>query len=186
MEPIVFRAAPVSPAEFVAYWFPQYTHPLETLYTENINRPRTRDVVIDLFKLKNGGKISKPKTESIDKYYVPLIGKPTPKPSVFLESFGTAKGGAIWPIFWLHCCDQSLPVYDQHVHRAMSFIEDGAMDELDGKPDSEKINLYLTRYLQFYRRFDGIDQRQADRALWVFGKFIKGSAFPEFRHLHKG
>jgi len=56
--PIVFRAVPVSPAELVAYWPSQYKHDLDTAYTNNIGKPRTRDVILELFRWKNGGAIS--------------------------------------------------------------------------------------------------------------------------------
>jgi hypothetical protein len=181
---VTLKAVPASPREFVAYWFDQYRHRLEDLYTNNISKPRDRETVMALFQWKNGGTISAPKTRSIETHYIPRIGEPVPSDAgAFLRSFGSGGGGAVWPIFWL-CCDQRFPIYDQHVHRAMTFIEDGVLDDLEKRPDPEKIDLYLKRYQPFCQRFEAIDRRQTDRALWVFGKFIKVSTFPEFRHLH--
>jgi hypothetical protein len=37
-------------------------------------------------------------------------------------------------------------------------------DDLDGKPDARKIELYLTQYLPFHEQFAGIDPRELDRA----------------------
>ncbi len=49
------------------------------------------------------------------------------------------------------------PLYDQNVHRAMIFIEDGSEEELEGYSDKEKIEFYLKRYLPFVQQFNGID-----------------------------
>ncbi|MGB8412392.1 MAG: hypothetical protein WCE23_06155, partial [Candidatus Binatus sp.] len=80
----------------------------------------------------------------------------------------------------LHCCRPEFPMYDQHVHRAMTFIEEGQRDELGKKPDHRKIEIYLTRYLSFYKeQFVRIEPRRVDKALWAFGKFLKTSGLPE-------
>ncbi len=96
--------------------------------------------------------------------------------AAFLERF--AKGGAIWRIFWLHCCRPAFPMFDQHVYRAMLLIEGQASDELAGKSDARKIELYLTQYLPFLRLLAGIDPRKLDRALWSYGRFLKQWRFP--------
>ncbi len=69
-------------------------------------------------------------------------------------------------------------MFDQHVYRAMRLIEGQASDELDGKSDARKIELYLTQHLPFHRRFAGIDPRKLDRALWSYGRFLKQWRFP--------
>lgn len=93
----------------------------------------------------------------------------------FLSTF--PEGGAIWRIFWLHCCNQGLPIYDQHVHRAMVFIEEGRVEELGSFDDLSVVESYLTKYLNFHRQFVG-EQRKIDKALVIFGSFLK--AWPNF------
>jgi hypothetical protein len=89
-----------------------------------------------------------------------------------------SEGGAIFRIFWLHCWRPELfPIYDQHVHRAMRFIEAGVREEIPGN-DAQKIRSYLDNYLPFHAGFDGIAWRQVDKALWAFGKFLNENNFP--------
>ena len=59
----------------------------------------------------------------------------------------------------------------------MRFIEAGVIEEIPVK-DSEKIRVYLNSYMPFHNRFDGIDYRLVDKALWAFGKFIGDNNFP--------
>jgi hypothetical protein len=93
----------------------------------------------------------------------------------FLDEFPT--GGAIWRIFWLHCWQpKRFPIFDQHVHRAMVFIEEQRLEELP-TGENEKVGLYIDRYLPFHRRFEG-EQRSVDKALWFYGKFLKSTRFP--------
>ena len=88
----------------------------------------------------------------------------------FLKNFG---GGAIWRVFLLHCWQpQRFPIYDQHVHRAMEFIETRTAREIS---NSTRVVLrdYTDRYLPFWRRFSATPDREVDKALWVFGKVLK-------------
>src|SRR6266478_5381142 len=140
---------------------------------EKIGKPLTPASVMALFEWKNGGKLSARKRLSVQEHYVPRIDKPLAgEVRGFLNSFGPSKGGAIWPIFWLHCCNQQFPIFDQHAYRAMIFIEHDQSDELDKYSDKQKIDLYLDGYIPFRLRFGRADRR-TDQALWMFGKFLK-------------
>ncbi|HEY1660107.1 MAG TPA: hypothetical protein VGG14_17280 [Candidatus Sulfotelmatobacter sp.] len=172
---------------FIEFWAGQYRYELEHLYETNISiKPFTDDAIGNLYEWKNGRKLSEKKKQSVEGNYIAhkehdLVKRaaefvPTGSPAdtanlakEFLSHF--SKGGAIWRIFWLHCCNQRFPIYDQHVHRAMVFIEEGRIEELDDFSD-EKIELYLTKYLEFHARFPG-DQRKVDKALVTFGRFLK-------------
>jgi len=64
--------------------------------------------------------------------------------------FGTAEqsGG----FFLLHCWSHAhgsrkYPIYDQHVHRAMTFICKGEREEIENWNDKKKVDAYLTKYL---------------------------------------
>lgn len=169
-----------SPQDFVVFWARQYNYKLEHLYTNNIGQALTAERVHQLFKWKNGSRLSDRKQRSVDNNFVAHIPKltgisPETDAHVFLNEF--PNGGAIWRIFWLHCWQPNrFPIYDQHVHRAMAFIEHQRIEELPAQ-DEEKVQLYLKRYLAFHQNFAG-EQRSVDKALWVYGKFVKATQFP--------
>jgi hypothetical protein len=95
-------------------------------------------------------------------------------PDQWLKKFGT--GGAIWNIFFLHVWDQQFPIFDQHVYRAMRFIESRQITEIP-VANARKIEIYLKEYLPFYKNLEQyletIQPRDLDRALWKFGQFLK-------------
>jgi hypothetical protein len=182
MKLISYVANMATKADFVSFWNNQYDllqYPEEP-YAKNLGKLTEQSIMV-LFEWKNGGKLSARKEDSVRRNYinrvdeVRALGSTFTAPA-FLERF--ARGGAIWRIFWLHCCRRAFPMFDQHVYRAMLLIEGQACDELDGKSDVRKIELYLTQYLPFLRRFAGIDPRKLDRALWSYGRFLKQWRFP--------
>lgn len=104
----------------------------------------------------------------------------------FLKEF--KDGGAIYRIFWLHCWRPSLPIYDQHVHRAMTFIktyDNGKTGELAKFNHDKKVQLYLDRYIAFFDEFRGMDGREVDKALWQFGKSMSDDSLPRLRESAK-
>jgi hypothetical protein len=169
--------------EFVDFWGQRYRYPEEHLYDDNIGRELTDQRILNLFRWKNGTLLSEKKYDSIQQNFIQrrdelLQFEGNLVPNEFLEKFG--KGGAIWRIFWLHCFRPGeYPIYDQHVHRAMAFIQ-GEPEEIPQYDDARKIKTYIERYLPFYERFAAIDMRKVDKALWSFGKFINGNNFPVF------
>jgi hypothetical protein len=69
-------------------------------------------------------------------------------PSELLARF--REGGVIWRIFWLHCWQpERFPIYDQHVHRAMRFLQTGKPDEIPLR-EADKIRAYLSDYMPFH------------------------------------
>jgi hypothetical protein len=183
-----FTAA--DPAGFIDFWQRQYRDQLETLYEANISvKPFTDKAIRELFEWKNGGALSAPKGDSVERNYIARKQEPSVDKAIglsgnassgeiakFAKQFLTIDfrdGGAIWRIFWLHCCNQLFPVYDQHVHRAMIFVEENRVEDLAQFPDYRKVELYLEKYLDFHSRFPG-EQRAVDRAIHTFGRFMKG------------
>ncbi len=170
---VVLCATEAQLDDFIDFWASRYVDPRESLYDENIGKPLTAKSVMALFEWKNGGKLSNRKIASVRQHYVTRINEPLPRElRGFLKSFGTSNGGSVWPIFWLHCCDQQFPIFDQHVYRAMTVIQRRESDELDKYSDKEKIDFYMDCYIPFYRQLRSLD-RKADKALWMFGKFLK-------------
>lgn len=186
MKLITYTPTYAEPSEFVAFWSQQYHYSLEHLYDDGIKGPLTVGKIHALFEWKNGSRLSALKYRSVEQNYIARLPelKSFPKntsPHDFLQHFSV--GGAIWRIFWLHCWQPSLfPIYDQHVHRAMVFIQTGRLEEIPTK-DAEKIDQYLDEYLPFHRQFDGLDSRSVDQALWFYGKFLKGTSFPLLQSL---
>lgn len=165
--------------EFVEFWSARYRYDSDDLYDKNIGKPLTQKRVLDLFRWKNGLPLSAEKQASVTNNFVArldVVGvKGTETANDLLKRFPT--GGAIWRIFWLHCIDRTrFPIYDQHVHRAMRFIQ-GAPGEIPANA-KKKLSTYQDDYMPFIRGLQAKDQRNLDKALWAFGKFLSQYAFP--------
>ena len=161
--------------EFVARWSQWYSYPGEDAYTSNIGLPLVPTRIHALFEWKNGGKLSRNKLSSVERHYASRYAElgglsATTTAEEFLDNFG---GGPIWRIFLLHCWrPQRFPIYDQHVHRAMEFIQTGIAREISSAT-ANVIKDYTGRYLPFWRSFTETPDRELDKALWVFGKVLK-------------
>jgi hypothetical protein len=174
----VLRPENTGRRDCIQFWSAMYSDPNEEYYTKNISKPFTPAKIRKLFYWKNGGELSQKKLRSIENNFITRLNELTALPENtsaedFLEKF--QNGGAIWRIFWLHCWQpMKFPIYDMHVHRAMTYIENGTKEELGSFNDNIKIQFYLERYLPFTNKFDDCSMRNIDRALYTFGKFIKG------------
>jgi hypothetical protein len=169
----------VQAGEFVRYWSNIYDYRNEQLYISNITAKLTPTRLRQLYFWKNGGPLSKRKKKSVEKHYIsriPDLRKVSKKLGAkeWLEEFG--HGRAIWDIFFLHIWNQTYPIFDQHVYRAMKYIRCRELHELPQK-ESDRIRIYLEEYLPFYkdrlRELDLPEDRELDKALWRFGKFLK-------------
>jgi hypothetical protein len=185
-------SAPTSLRHFVEFWAERYRWPNDDLYAQNIAPPYTAEKLGQLFKWKIGDKLFASKLPLLkecfinrraeaEKLVMQLASyKPREVARRFLGQF--KDGGAIYRIFWLHCWDTRFPIYDQHVHRAMTFIKNnGQTEELGKYSHEEKVQLYLDRYLSFFDEFRGLDGRKVDQALWRFGKSLQDSSLPPLR-----
>jgi hypothetical protein len=185
--PIYLRAH-ASTTDFVTFWSRQWSdkdkRSDENYYDVHIKRPLTDDGLRDLFRWKNQMPLSARKQRTLERI---VAGRerlvhlsPDTKPEAFLNQF--REGKAIWRIFLLHCWSNAhgtnkYPIYDQHVHRAMTFICKGEREESGDWSDKVKVKAYLTRYICFFNRFSDLDPQKVDRALMVFGRFIKAYQF---------
>jgi hypothetical protein len=184
----VYSRELVSPLKFVEFWSAQWSAKDRDQDRKNyepyIGEPLTCASLKALFTWKNQTNLSQNKQKTVERFIYRLpelrcLSKDT-DPKTFLETF--AQGGAIWRIFLLHCWSHSCgtrkyPIYDQHVHRAMSYICGGLREEIDGWKDSEKIGVYLGRYIRFFDHFRDEHPQKVDQALMVFGRFIKAYRF---------
>jgi hypothetical protein len=185
---IIYEPIKTDQKAFVSFWADRYPEDIERIYQENVGRELTEERIEDWFAWKSGkrnrnGKpvLSSKKLKSIRAHFVTRRTEmeqiaPDEPASSLLNRF--SNGGAIHRIFWLHCWQPArFPIYDQHVHRAMRFIEDGRREEIPAK-NANKIRAYIEQYMPFHARFEGLPQRAVDKALWAFGKFIGENSFP--------
>ena len=177
----IYEAAKADQGQFVQFWSQRYEYAKESLYDNNIGQELTEQRIMELFVWKNGTSLSERKRKSVTQNFVArrhelIQFQNNIDVRGFIKHFGN--GGAIWRIFWLHCNHPNeFPIYDQHVHRAMIYIQTGEIKEIP-KYDPRKIDVYINRYLPFHSQFSAINGRLVDKALWAFGKFINENNFP--------
>lgn len=182
----VYRCDAATHSEFVEFWHRLYSDKDmrldDELYTPNILGPHTRETLLSLFKWKVGDRFFQTHLPGIQRNFIDRMKvaaslSPDATVSSWLKAF--PDGGAIYRIFWMHCWNPAdLPIYDQHVHRAMIFIQEGRIEELERFPDKDKLELYRNKYIAFNLSFSGDDRRKVDRALFAFGQFIKKQKLP--------
>jgi hypothetical protein len=181
MPMIIYTPTLANEVQFVEFWRFRYAYGAENLYAENIGEELTEERIWSLFRWKNGTPLSDAKWTTVRNNFVNRRHElaqiqPNITATDFLNHFHG--GGAIWRIFWLHCWrPERFPIYDRHVHRAMEFIERDVVEEIP-KHHPTVIRSYVERYLPFHARFNGMDSRDVDKALWAYGKFLKESNFP--------
>jgi hypothetical protein len=192
----IYTRTGASHRDFIEFWAPRYHDAHERLYTNNIRGPRTDSTLRDLFYWKEGPQFFNDKWPSMNANFISKRQQASGLPQdISGEDFLMAfpDGGRIYRIFWLHCWHPDrFPIYDQHVHRAMTCIQDGESEELERYSDAKVIESYLTRYIAFHQQYasiklsfdptlDGIPTRKADRALFTFGKSLPKSGMPKLR-----
>ena len=188
---LIYTLTPAqSPRHFVEFWSDRYNDIAERRYMANIGEPHTSERLHALFEWKIG-RVYPHWVERLDQWFISRRGEaqrlirrlrgrdPVDAARAFLSRFDGA--GAIWRIFWLHCWDQRFPIYDQHVHRAMTFIQTEQLEELPNDA-GERICLYLDRYIPFFDNFRGllrdIHHRTIDKGLWRFGLSLRDENLP--------
>lgn len=155
--------------QFLNHWSSKYSYEAENKYDNNIGKPLTKDSRLELFEWKNGSAISAKKLASInDNYPLTFSGDEKKRYLNHKES-----GGAIWNIFYLHClAPNKWPIYDQHTFRAIRYIQKGTVEEI-GNTNKQKYESYTKEYIPFIQSLGDIEHRKLDKALFVFGQFLK-------------
>lgn len=159
--------------EFIKHWSKFYQYKYEDLYKNNIGKTvLTNRERLALFTWKNGGPLSAKKVISVcTNYPLDLRG--------YAHELLSAShsGGPIWNIYYMHLCNQSWPIFDQHTYRAMEYIMLGEHVELP-QNKATVYEIYKTKYIPFFDKMSSKTlkyDRNLDKALFIFGKFLKSA-----------
>jgi len=198
----VLTISKVNKSEFVDFWAKFYDFPINRNTTEEdynslISKNEFDENDIEkLFNWKNsmpiivrredGQAIKKHQNKSIflDKAKAELFTINKLKKDFNPDKFNrTFKGSTIWKAFLLHIIDpKEFPIFDQHVYRAYCFLErlerkvPDEFIELEKISNAKKMTIYKNEYIPFFENFNDkvLKNRESDKALWAFGKFLKG------------
>ncbi|MBA4317161.1 MAG: hypothetical protein C0412_02060 [Flavobacterium sp.] len=176
MSLVIYSFSETDQDTFITFWSNKYQYSLENLYVENIQHPLNENRVTNLYLWKNGKRLSARKLQSVRENYIAhLENLPLLDNVVQLQNyFAQLNGGMIWNFFWLHCINPNMsPIFDQHTYRACKFISTNIVSELSELNDYEKSDFYFNNYIPFFNQFDNNENRRVDKALFMFGKFLK-------------
>ena len=134
----------------------------------------------DLYKWKNGMKLSVLKQKSLDTKIISklsIINALKYDTNLDIEYFKNEfrNISAVWKIFLLHIIQPNkYPIYDQHIHRAFLFIhkEDWSNISNTSINNKAKEQFYFERYLQFIESHNINDLKKLDEAFFAFGQFL--------------
>ena len=165
---------------FINSWSKLYSFSNEAIYSKSIVKETlTKTDIQNLYKWKNGMKLSVLKQKSLDtkiKAKLTIINAFKKNNSIDLESFKIEfkKVSAVWKIFLLHIIKPNkYPIYDQHIHRAFLFIHNEDWSNIQNTMnDNVKEQFYFDRYLPFIEAKNIKDLKKLDEAFFAFGQFL--------------
>jgi hypothetical protein len=171
--------------EFIEYWGRLYSYTNEKLYDDCITKSffDRHDIEL-LFVWKNGMKLSQSKQKALEEKIIArlnqindLKSKPIMSISEYNSEFRDVS--FVWRIFLIHIMKPyDIPVYDQNVHRAFSYIHGTDYSNISETiNESVKEAFYLSDYYPFVKNIKGLTLRQIDRGLFAFGQFIKNRTY---------
>jgi hypothetical protein len=166
---------------FINFWSKLYSFSNEEIYSKSIVKETfTKTDVQNLYKWKNGMKLSVLKQKSLDtkiKAKLTIINIFKKSKTIDLEAFKIEFKNltTVWKIFLLHIIKPNkYPIYDQHIHRAFLFIHNEDWSNIQNTMnDKVKEKFYFDRYLPFIKAQNIKDLKQLDEAFFAFGQFLK-------------
>ena len=178
MKLITLAPRPVTLPEFIEVWEPYYSEEKypDVEYDENMKRPLTPEKALELFKWKNGRRLSSAKEASVRRHFIES-SEPLPTgddDAALIAYLAQDTGGVIFRVFWLHCNNpEKFPIFDRRAYDAMAHILGWKGPEVLSKLSYEKqAAMYVDHYRPFFKGFGIGESRRLDRALWAFGEFV--------------
>ena len=177
--PILTNRQSGSLQEFISFWSKLYVYDNAVLYERIHNTTLSEDDLKDLYKWKNGMKLSQAKEKSLNTKIISKIDivnnlRATSNFDLeyFLKEFKQVS--VVWKVFLLHILKPNrFPIYDQHVHRAYRFINNQSSDGIKASMnESVKLKFYFEEYYPFVRESKITDLKKMDEAFFAFGQFI--------------
>lgn len=177
--PILTNRQSGSLQEFISFWSKLYVYDNAVLYERIHNTTLSEDDLKDLYKWKNGMKLSQAKEKSLNTKIISKIDIVNNLRAAsnfdleyFLKEFKQVS--VVWKVFLLHILKPNrFPIYDQHVHRAYRFINNQSSDGIKASMnESVKLKFYFEEYYPFVRESKITDLKKMDEAFFAFGQFI--------------
>ena len=177
--PILTNRQSGSLQEFISFWSKLYVYDNAVLYERIHNTTLSEDDLKDLYKWKNGMKLSKAKEKSLNAKIISKIeivnnlrAASNFDLEYFLKEFKQVS--VVWKVFLLHILKPNrFPIYDQHVHRAYRFINNQSSNGIKASMnESVKLKFYFEEYYPFVRESKITDLKKMDEAFFAFGQFI--------------
>ena len=177
--PILTNRQTGSLQEFISFWSKLYVYDNAVLYERIHNTTLSEDDLKDLYKWKNGMKLSQPKEKSLNTKIISKIeivnnlrAASNFDLEYFLKEFKQVS--VVWKLFLLHILKPNrFPIYDQHVHRAYRFINNQSSNGIKASMnESVKLKFYFEEYYPFVRESKITNLKKMDEAFFAFGQFI--------------
>ena len=177
--PILTNRQSGSLQEFISFWSKLYVYDNAVLYERIHNITLSENDLKDLYKWKNGMKLSQAKEKSLNTKIISkieIVNNLRAASNLDLEYFlkEFKQVSVVWKVFLLHILKPNrFPIYDQHVHRAYRFINNQSSDSIKASMnESVKLKFYFEEYYPFVRESKITDLKKMDEAFFAFGQFI--------------
>lgn len=167
---------------FINSWSKLYTFSNEAIYSKSIVKETfTKTDIQNLYKWKNGMKLSVLKQKSLDtkiKAKLSIINNFKSNDEIDIDAFRKEfknLQATVWKIFLLHIIKPNkFPIYDQHIHRTFLFIHNEDWSNISNTSISNKAKeqFYFERYLPFIEAQNIKDLKKLDEAFFAFGQFL--------------
>ena len=177
--PILTNRQSGSLQEFISFWSKLYVYDNAVLYERIHNTTLSENDLKDLYKWKNGMKLSQAKEKSLNTKIISRLETVNNLRAAsnfdleyFLKEFKQVS--VVWKVFLLHILKPNrFPIYDQHVHRAYRFINNQSSNGIKASMnESVKLKFYFEEYYPFVRQSKITDLKKMDEAFFAFGQFI--------------
>ncbi|MCH1612753.1 MAG: hypothetical protein L7S72_05595 [Flavobacteriales bacterium] len=177
--PILTNIQSGSLQEFISFWSKLYVYDNAVLYERIHNTTLSENDLKDLYKWKNGMKLSQAKEKSLNTKIISkieIVNNLRAASNLDLEYFlkEFKQVSVVWKVFLLHILKPNrFPIYDQHVHRAYRFINNQSSNGIKASMnESVKLKFYFEEYYPFVRESKITNLKKMDEAFFAFGQFI--------------